>query len=72
MDDNTQPVHLIYSDYDAYRSPAGLKVVGEGASTSSPAWFEVEGTMYSKATTIDNKVTLAYSTTTDSLSFNFA
>ena len=73
MDISTQPVHLIYSDYDAYRSPAGLKVVGEGASTSSsPAWFEVEGTMYSKATTIDNKVTLAYSTTTDSLSFNFA
>ena len=36
-----QPVHLIYTDYDGYRSPAGLKVVG-GAS-ASPAWFEVEG-----------------------------
>ena len=73
--DNTQRVHLIYSTYDTYRPPAGIKVVGEspsGATTSSPAWFEVEGTMYSKATTIDSKVTLAYSDTTDSLSFNFA
>lgn len=75
MDINTQPVHLIYSDFDAYRSPAGLKVVGEspsGAATSSPAWFEVEGDIYSKTSVIDNKVTLAYSDTTDSLSFNFA
>ena len=39
-----QPVHLIYTDYDSYRSPAGLKVVG-GAS-ASPAWFEVEGQVY--------------------------
>ena len=39
-----QPVHLIYTDYDSYRSPAGLKVVG-GAS-ASPAWFEVEGDVH--------------------------
>lgn len=39
-----QPVHLIYTDYDSYRSPAGLKVVG-GAS-ASPAWFEVEGNIH--------------------------
>lgn len=43
----TQPVHLIYSDYDNYRSPAGLKIVG-GAS-ASPAWFEVEGNIYAAA-----------------------
>lgn len=42
----TQPVHLVYTDYDSYRSPAGLKVVGNSSSSSSPAWFEVEGKMY--------------------------
>lgn len=41
----TQPVHLIYTDYDDYRSPAGLKVVG--GTGASPAWFEAEGNMYS-------------------------
>ena len=43
----TQPVHLIYTDYDNYRSPAGpagLKVIG--GSSATPAWFEVEGTVY--------------------------
>ncbi len=39
----SQPVHLIYSDYDAYRSPAGLKVIG--GSSATPAWFEVEGAL---------------------------
>jgi hypothetical protein len=39
-----QPVYLMYTDYDLYRSPAGLKVFGEGEA--SPAWFEVEGTMF--------------------------
>lgn len=43
-ENGSQPVHLIYTDYDSYRSPAGLKVVG-GAS-ASPAWFEVEGQVY--------------------------
>lgn len=42
----TQPVHLVYTDYDSYRSPAGLKVVGNSSASSSPAWFEVEGKMY--------------------------
>ena len=42
----TQPVHLIYSDYDNYRSPAGLKIIGDSGASSSPAWLEVEGTVY--------------------------
>lgn len=41
---STQPVHLIYTDYDAYRSPAGLKVIG--GTSATPAWFEVEGAMF--------------------------
>ena len=40
----TQPVHLIYTDYDNYRNPAGLKVIG--GSSASPAWFEVEGSVF--------------------------
>lgn len=40
----TQPVHLLYTDYDGYRSPAGLKVIGGADAT--PAWFEVEGDLY--------------------------
>lgn len=39
-----QPVKIIYTDYDAYRSPAGLKVIG--GTNATPAWFEVEGTVY--------------------------
>ena len=44
--DNTlsQPVHLIYTDYNNYRSPAGLKVIG--GTEATPAWFEVEGDSY--------------------------
>ena len=41
----SQPVHLIYTDYNNYRSPAGLKVIGGASAT--PAWFEVEGAIYS-------------------------
>lgn len=40
----TQPVHLIYTDYDSYRGPAGLKVIG--GTDATPAWFEVEGNLY--------------------------
>lgn len=43
----TQPVHLIYSDWDNYRSPAGLKVIG--GTSATPAWFEVEGNIYAAA-----------------------
>lgn len=45
LNNGIQPVHIIYTDYDSYRSPAGLKVVGGEAAT--PAWFEVEGAIYS-------------------------
>lgn len=43
----SQPVHLIYTDYDSYRSPAGLKVIG--GTSATPAWFEVEGNIYAAA-----------------------
>lgn len=42
----TQPVALVYTDFDSYRSPAGLKVLGM-SSDASKAWFEVEGKIYS-------------------------
>ena len=41
----TQPVGLVYTDYDNYRSPAGLKVL-DMSGTNSKAWFEVEGNVY--------------------------
>ena len=40
----TQPVHLMYSDWDSYRAPAGLKIVG--GTSATPAWLEVEGNIY--------------------------
>lgn len=43
-ENDSQPVHIIYTDYDSYRSPAGLKVVG--GANATPAWFEVEGSVY--------------------------
>lgn len=43
----SQPVHMIYTDYDSYRSPAGLKVIG--GTSATPAWFEVEGNVYAAA-----------------------
>jgi len=42
-----QGVKIIYSDYDSYRSPYGLKVIGDG-SNAAGAWFEVEGDLYAK------------------------
>lgn len=47
----TQPVFLVYTDYDSYRSPAGLKIFG-GDSNASPAWFEVEGQIYAAGGTM--------------------
>lgn len=44
-----QPVILAYTDYDSYRRPAGLKVLG--GSSASPAWFEVEGNLYASTVT---------------------
>ena len=40
----TEPVHLIYTDKDTYRTLAGLKVIG--GTNATPAWFEVEGQVY--------------------------
>ena len=52
-ENGTQPVHIIYSDYDNYRSPAGLKVIGGASAT--PAWFEVEGDIYEAGTKLSSK-----------------
>lgn len=43
-----QPVHIAYTPNDSYRAPAGLKIMGNGitSSGSSPAWLEVEGNLY--------------------------
>ena len=41
---SVQPVHILYCDWDSYRSPAGLKIIG--GTSASPAWFEVEGNIY--------------------------
>lgn len=43
----SQPVILAYSDYDNYRAPAGLKVIG--GTSAAPAWFEAEGNIYGSA-----------------------
>ena len=49
-----QPVYLMYNDHDVYRSPAGLKVVGDASKSSSKAWFEVEGDLIIGAKSILN------------------
>ena len=56
-ENGSQPVALAYTDYDSYRNPAGLKVVGKSAD-SSPAWFEVEGALYSN--TVNASTVTAY------------
>lgn len=58
----SQPVHLIYTDYDSYRSPAGLKIIG--GSSATPAWLEVEGNIY--ASTF-NGYTIAASVPSDAV-----
>lgn len=40
-----QPVGIVYTDYDSYRNPAGLKVMST-VSNNGKAWFEVEGSLY--------------------------
>jgi len=64
-ENGSQPVHLIYSDWDSYRSPAGLKVVG--GTSASPAWFEVEGNTWSAGFKITGTTT---SLTDNSLTFS--
>lgn len=38
-----QPVSLVYTSYDSYRSPAGLLLIGNQGNE----WFEVKGNIYS-------------------------
>lgn len=57
--EGTQPVYLMYNDHDVYRSPAGLKVVGDSSKSSSKAWFEVEGDLIIGAnSTLNGNVTV--------------
>ena len=39
---DSQPVSLVYTSYDSYRSPAGLKLMGNQGGE----WFEVVGNIY--------------------------
>lgn len=64
-ENGTQPVHLIYTDYNDYRSPAGLKVIG--GTSATPAWFEVEGDTWSAGFKITGKTT---SLTDNNLTFS--
>lgn len=48
-ENGTQGVKILYTDYDSYRTPAGLKIIGNSGAGSSPAWFEVEGDIYEGA-----------------------
>lgn len=57
----TQPVILTYTDFDSYRNPAGLKVLG-GNSDASPAWFEVEGQIYAAGGTMTGAFNFANNT----------
>ena len=45
-ENGTQPVGLVYTDYDTYRAPAGLKVLDMSGSNGN-VWFEVQGSIYS-------------------------
>ena len=44
------PVYIAYTPNVTYREPAGLKIMGNGATSdsnvSSPAWLEVEGSVF--------------------------
>ena len=49
-----QPVALVYTDYNNYRGPHGLKVVGLDGDKS---WFEVDGPIYANGGVIGNSST---------------
>jgi hypothetical protein len=55
-ENGSQPVSIIYTDYDTYRAPAGLKVIG--GTSATPAWFEVEGNIYEAGTKLSSKYIL--------------
>ena len=40
--DSSQNVRFIFTDYDSYRSPAGIKLIGNQGGE----WFEVDGSIY--------------------------
>ena len=54
-ENGSQPVHLIYTDWDSYRAPAGLKIIG--GTSATPAWLEVEGDTWSSSFKITGKTT---------------
>lgn len=60
-----QPVYIAYTPNDAYRAPAGLKVMG--GTSATPAWFEVEGPTYSGGTIYAQVTTDSSSTSTGSI-----
>ena len=60
-----QPVYIAYTPNDAYRAPAGLKVMG--GTSATPAWFEVEGAVYAGGIIYAQVTTDSSSTSTGSI-----
>ena len=60
-----QRVALVYTSYNNYRAPAGLKILGLD-SDSVGAWFEVEGDIYERGTALSDK----YAAKTHTHSYN--
>lgn len=55
--DGSQNVMIMFTDYDSYRSPAGLKILG--TKSASPAWLEVEGDfIVGRNTTLNGDLTI--------------
>ena len=55
--DGSQNVMIMFTDYDTYRSPAGLKILG--TTSASPAWLEVEGDfIVGRNTTLNGDLTI--------------
>lgn len=54
--DGSQGAYIMFTDYDSYRAPGGLKIFGIG---SVPAWLEVEGQLIvGGASTLKGTVTI--------------
>ena len=55
--DGSQGAMIMFTDYDSYRAPAGLKILGTGSGV--PAWLEVEGALIvGGATTLNSNLTI--------------
>lgn len=55
--DDSQSAMIMFTDYDSYRAPAGLKILGAGAG--APAWLEVEGDfIVGRNTTLNGDLTI--------------